>query len=130
MQFTIATALAVLAAVATAAPATQVRTLPTVTISFSNDQSGRNAAVPIVADGNPNLVGSLFAGSAIDVNGEIIATSAQLTQFVQGTFCVIENFAGTVVAKLNTDATFADLDGNPNAAVPTDVTGLTIICEV
>ena len=125
-----AAALALFAAVASAAPTIIARDFPTVTIQLSNDQSGANAAVPIVTDGTPTLIGSVFAGTSVDVNGEIIATSAQLTQFVQGTFCVIENFAGTVVAKLNTDSTFADLDGNPNAAVPTDVTGLAIICEV
>jgi hypothetical protein len=124
MKSTFAAVLAVCAAAASAAP-----TYPTVTVQFSNDQTGANANVPVITDGTPYAVSTLFAGTAVDINGRIIATSAQLTQFVQGTFCVVK--AGdTVIGNLNTDKTFADLDGNPNAAIPTDLTGTVLICEV
>lgn len=36
----------------------------------------------------------------------------------------------SMMASLSTDDTFADLDGNPNAAIPTDVSGDTITCKV
>jgi hypothetical protein len=125
MKFTIAAVFAVFATSILAAPAT----FPTVTIQFSNDQTGANADVKVTANGNPNAVSTLFAGTSINKGGRIIATSAQLTQFVQGTFCVVKA-GNTVIANLNTDKTFADLDGNHNAAIPTDVTNDVIICEV
>lgn len=128
MKSTFAAALALFAAAASAAPAVP-RGFPTVTIQFANDQTGHNANVAVVANGNQNYVSTLFAGTSIDINGRIIATSAQLTQFVQGTNCVVASGL-TAIADLTTDHTFADLDGNPNAAVPTDVTGDTIVCHI
>lgn len=104
-------------------------TFHTITIQLSNDQTRANADLSVIADGNTNAVSALFAGTSIDNGGRIIATSAQLTQFVQGTSCVVET-GNTVIAILNTDETFANLDGNPNAAIPTDVTNDVIVCEV
>lgn len=127
MKSTFAVVLAFFAASLIAAP---TGSSPAITIQFANDISGRNADATLIADGNPNAVANLFAGSPIDNGGKIIATSAQLVNFPQGVFCVIKAFDGTVITNLNTDKTFADLDGNPNAAIPTVVSGDAIICEV
>jgi hypothetical protein len=124
MKPTLAVVSALLATAITAAPVTT-----TVTVQLANDFTGANADVPIIANGSPNAIATLFAGTSIDNDGQILATSAQLTQFVTGTSCVIEAGA-TVIGTLNTDQMFADLDATPNVDVPIDVTGDVIICEV
>ena len=128
MKTTFAAVLALYAASILGAPTAP--TFPSISIQFANDMTGANVDVAVVADGNPNAVATLFAGTSIDNGGEIIATSAQLVNFVQGTSCVIVNFQGTIIANLNTDKTYADLDGNPNAAVPQVVSGDVIVCDV
>lgn len=129
MKSTFAAVLALFAAAASAAPAIIARDYPIVTIQFSNDQSGANADVQIVANGQQNAVSTLFAGTSIDINGQIIATSAQLVQFVSGTSCVVGNGL-TGIADLSADHTYGDLDGNPNTSVPTNVSGDVIVCSI
>jgi len=131
MKSTLSLVFALFAASISAAPAaSSKRDFPAITIQFANDMSGANADATLVANGTPNSVAHLFAGSSIDNGGEIIATSSQLVNFIQGLSCVVTGYQGTVIASLSTDKTFADLDGNPNAAIPTVVSGDSITCEV
>jgi hypothetical protein len=134
MKSTLAVIFAVFAAVASAAPtptttAADSTITTTVTVQLSNDATGANANKAVIADGTPLAIADLFAGTAVDNAGQIIATSVQLVQFIDNTFCVIkagDDFVGV----FNFEKTFADLDGNPDAAIPTDLNGTVLICEV
>jgi hypothetical protein len=128
MQFTTAT-LSLLAlatsTLALPAPTTQI------TIRIANDFSGASASATIPADGTPYSIPALFTGSAIDTgNGNIIATSAQLTAFKDTTKC---QFVNQIIPgwKIDIDGrakNFVDLDGNASKAVPTWLGQFTISC--
>ena len=133
MQFTIAAVFALAAAVS-AAPSTipAKRTVPSVTISLSNDASGANGAATILADGNPNQVQTLFQNSPLfvpQINDEILATSAQLTSFPQGVSCIFQN-AGKTFATLNVDTSFVEFSTPNPQLIPTRLSGTVLICEV
>lgn len=124
MQFTLAVVSAFLAASISAAPAT----FPTIRVQLANDFSGANTDVYVVANDAPNDISTLFAGSAVDLNGAIIATSVQLTQFVDNISCII-TAGGADVATVTTDDTFSFFNGN-DKAVETNLTGDVLTCEV
>jgi hypothetical protein len=111
------------APLAAGAPAVQ-----TATVSFNNDQSGRNAPIVAPLDGTVISISAALANSPLYVNGAVTATSAQFVAFPQGAACVINN-NGAIVT-LNSQKTFVDLDGNPNAAVPVNLNGATLQCEL
>ncbi|PYH83594.1 hypothetical protein BO82DRAFT_400354 [Aspergillus uvarum CBS 121591] len=98
-----------------------------VTVSFANDQSGANAGVSIPGDGVTRSIQTLYGGTAVGSSGTVLASSAQLTNFSQWSSCNIVN-GGKSIAYLNSQRTFADLDGNPNAVIPVDLNGATITC--
>ncbi|KAL1610128.1 hypothetical protein SLS60_001793 [Paraconiothyrium brasiliense] len=116
-------------AAALAAPTKQARqTLPTLSFAVSNDVSGANVGSSILADGNAVTFLHDFAGTALDRNGRIIATSIQSTSNGAGIFCIIRDGEGKQVGLLNEQKTFVDLDGQ-EGAVETDVSDFTILCE-
>ncbi|KAF2249910.1 hypothetical protein BU26DRAFT_388917, partial [Trematosphaeria pertusa] len=98
------------------------------TFSVANDVSGANAASDILLDGTPLLYGDAFANTALDRNGAIIATSAQLTTIVPGVLCVVLDAAGGQVGLLNEQRTFLELDRVAGQAVETDVGGFVMSC--
>jgi hypothetical protein len=111
-----------------AAAPLEARTAPSVTFSLANDQSGANAAASFPADGTSRTIASLFGTSSVASNGHVWATSAQLTAFPQTITCALTN-NGVTIADLSAERTFADVDGNPNAAIPVDLTGALINCQ-
>lgn len=112
-----------------AAPARQIRQeLPSLKISLSNDNSGAQAATSILADGNAIVFKDEFAGTVLESDGAIIATSIQSTTNGAGIFCIIKDGEGSQVGLLNEQTTFVDLDGQ-ETAVETDVSDFTILCE-
>lgn len=126
--FTLTTLLA--SALAGPALSTRQTTVPTsTTISLANDFTGANAPSAVDINAGPIPLGALFQGTALDQGGRIIATSAQLTTIIANVFCIVNNPVMTLNARLNDKITFADLDGNAGAAVPTDVTDFTIECQ-
>lgn len=121
--------LTTLFAVALAAPAKQARqNLPTLNFAVSNDVSGAQVGSSILADGNAVTFIHDFAGTALDRDGRIIATSMQSTSNGAGIFCIISDGEGNQVGLLNEQTTFVDLDGQ-EGAVETDVSDFTILCE-
>ncbi|KAH8690841.1 hypothetical protein BGW36DRAFT_465683 [Talaromyces proteolyticus] len=128
MKSFIAVSVALLAASAAAMPAR--RDTDTVTFALSNDQTGHQASATIWADNTVSLFNSLFANSAIDSNGQILASSVQLTAFPQHVTCNINDAEGQVFASLSDTKTYFDLDGNPAAAIPVDVSSFSINCDV
>ncbi|KAL5410889.1 hypothetical protein PMIN06_002454 [Paraphaeosphaeria minitans] len=116
-------------ATALAAPAKQARqTLPTLNFAVSNDVSGANVGSSILADGTALPFNHVFAGTALDRDGAIIATSMQSTSNGAGIFCIVTDGQGIQVGLLNEQSTFVDLDGQ-EGAVETDVGDFTILCE-
>lgn len=116
-------------AAALAAPAKQARqTLPTLNFAVSNDVSGAQVGSSILADGNAVTFIHDFAGTALDRDGRIIATSMQSTSNGAGIFCIISDGEDNQVGLLNEQTTFVDLDGQ-EGAVETDVSDFTILCE-
>ncbi|PLB46348.1 hypothetical protein P170DRAFT_362060 [Aspergillus steynii IBT 23096] len=99
-----------------------------VTVSLANDQSGANAGVQFPADGNNRSIRTLYGNTPVGAGGTVLASSAQLTAFPQTINCVIRN-NGAVIATLTAQRTFADLDGNPNAAIPVNLNGGVINCR-
>ena len=116
MQFSSAIALSLLAA------AGQAFAYQTTTIQAANDQTGANADVVVPVNAVPQLVGALFAGTAVQQNGRIIASSAMLQANFQGVHCVLA--LPPVAVTLNDQRTFVS-DGG----VPIDVTAATITCS-
>jgi hypothetical protein len=81
----------------------------TVSFQLANDYTGHYANVNVPADGVKHMVASLFAGTAIDVNGSPIATSAMLTAFQQDTTCTLSQNPALVVT-LTAEKTWASLE--------------------
>ena len=125
MKSSFAVLVGLFAATISAAPAITT----TVTVQLTNDLTGASGTTTVVADGTERSISSLFGNSGIAVNGQVLATSAQLTAFPQGVFCIIQN-AGQNVGIFNFKKTFADLDGNPDAAIPQNLSGAILNCQV
>jgi hypothetical protein len=121
MKSVIIAALSFLAAFATANP-----TPPTVTLQLANDLSGANTNKVIVANGQRYDIANLFANTAVDVNGQILVNSAQLVASPPHVDCEIAN--DRLIAYFTQDKTFADLDGNDEAATPIPLNGAYVSC--
>ncbi|KAJ5184039.1 hypothetical protein N7492_001655 [Penicillium capsulatum] len=118
---------AFLAASISAAPL-ETRHASQVTVALSNDQSGAYAGVPFAADHTDRSILSLFGSTSVGSSGSVIATSIQLTQFPTNINCVLKTDWITL-AILTPEKTFADLDGNPDAAKPVDLSHAVINCH-
>ncbi|RAK96025.1 uncharacterized protein BO80DRAFT_417653 [Aspergillus ibericus CBS 121593] len=101
----------------------------TVTIALANDQTGAQGSAAIPADGSEQSIQNLYGNTGVGTSGVVKASSAQLTNFQQTTNCVIKKY-GSVLATLTAQRTYADLDGNPNAAQPVDLSGAVVRCTV
>lgn len=126
MQFTLPTLL-VLASSVLALPASTTQ----ITLRIANDVTGASGSATFPADGTPRSIPSLFRGSPIDTGyGNIIGTSAQLTQFKDNTKCqlVNANVPGWVIEIDGRSKNFVDLDGDNTKAVPTWLGGFTVSC--
>ena len=135
MQFTITAITALMAAsTAFALPAGGPQAPPaqTATVSFSNDQSGRNAPVVAPLDGTTVSISQYLASTPICGNGSghCEASSAYFVAFPQGANCAITAADGHLIAGLDAQRTFADLDGNPAAATPISLDGASLRCEL
>lgn len=129
-MFSITSSLALFAISAVALPTTLTTRQSSSQLTFTiiNDQTGAQAAATIPIDGTSHTFESLFGSSPLASNGEILATSSQLIAFPQVFDCAIINSAQAPVGYFNPSHTYVDLDGNPNAAVPVDVSGDSITC--
>lgn len=111
-----------------AAAPLEARDAPSVTFALSNDNSGAYAGVPFAADGTDKTISSLFGTTSVASNGQVWATSAQLTAFPQTISCVLMN-NGATLTTFTAWHTYFDLDGNPSAAIPVDLTAAVINCS-
>lgn len=117
----------VLATAVSASPI-EARQSNQVTLALSNDQTGAYASTTLAADGTQRRAFDLFQHTSVNVNGQVRASSSQLTAFQANTRCVIVNH-GATIATLTARATFADLDGNPGAVIPVNLNDATITCS-
>ena len=122
MKSAIIASLSFLAALVTAGP-----TAPTATLQLANDLSGANHNAVILTDGTTYPLTDLFAGTAVDVNGQILASSAQLVAHPTYVQCAIFH-PQSLVTVLTQDRTFADLDGNPNALTTIALNDAAVSC--
>jgi hypothetical protein len=104
-----------------------VPTTPTVTLQLANDLSGANNDQVILADGSTYAISDLFSGTSVDVNGQILVTSAQLVAFPTFVQCAIFE-AQSLVTVLTQDHTFADLDGNSATTIPVELNNAWVSC--
>lgn len=100
---------------------------PPVTLSLINDQTGQSATTTVIADGSRSSLAQLFRNSNIDNNGRILASSAQLIDFVQGLFCVFQK--GNIIIPINDEKTFVRFDQSQPALL-VDLEGVFLQCEV
>ncbi|CEJ57937.1 hypothetical protein PMG11_06612 [Penicillium brasilianum] len=100
---------------------------PSVTFALSNDYSGAYAGATFAADGTDKSIKSLFGTSSVASGGVVRASSGQLTAFPQSISCVLKN-GGTTFPTLTAQRTYIDLDGNPSAVNPVDLTTAVITC--
>ncbi|KAJ5290967.1 hypothetical protein N7478_000218 [Penicillium angulare] len=107
----------------------QARSDEPATLALSNDLTRSYGSARVAKDGLPHSIGVLFASTPINVGGQFKASSAQLTAVPSGVTCVLEN-DGEPIATLTEETTYADLDGNPNKAIPIDLSGSRITCTV
>lgn len=104
--------------------------IPQITIRISNDRTGAGASASIPADGTSHYISDLFRGTALDTNGDIIGTSAQLVKFLDSTKCVLKNIN---IQDWNIELdgranNFANLDHDTSKAVPVWLNGFTFSC--
>lgn len=83
----------------------------TVTVQLTNDQSGKNADVPVSADGHDHSISSLWANTSVSSGGKLLVTSAQLVANFQGATVVIKQ-GNQTLATLNDRETFAKVGSN------------------
>lgn len=127
MKFNLALLATIFGSTISAAPTLSSRdTVPSITISISNDQTGRNAAVTVPGDGIARNIPDLFRGTAVDQDGAITGTSAQLIQFADNTRCFFQNV--NVIINLNGRATYVDLDNQSDAVIPVNLNGFNLQC--
>lgn len=102
-----------------------------ITIRIFNDQSGANAEASIPADGVPRTIPNLFRGKAIDSNGDIFGSSAQLVKFSDSTKCSLTNLNVKDWAfELDGRArNFVDLDEDLSKAELVWLNGFTFQCR-
>lgn len=131
MIFSVISSLALLATSVAAMPSGFVARQNTNKITFTiiNDQSGAQAAATVPIDGSVDTFEGLFGTSSLASNGKILATSSQLIAFPQGFECTIFKSTNNVLGYFTPEHTYIDLDGNPNAAIPVDVSGYSISCS-
>lgn len=112
-----------------AAPTKKTRQeYPVLSFTVSNDDSGAHSSSSILADGNAVTFYHDFAGTAIDSDDTIWATSIQATSNAAGIVCTVSDYDGNQVGLLTEQSTFVDLDGQDTAVV-TDVSAFTLVCE-
>lgn len=102
-------------------------TPPRVTVSVTNDITGHSAQATVPADGTVFNVASLFQNSNIDERGQILATSAQLIQFVGGVFCSFNRDA--TIVPLNPTTTFTILNAE-DVTSPAVLNHVTFQCQI
>lgn len=102
-------------------------TPPSVTVSVINGITGYSAQATVPADGTVFTVPDLFQNSDIDERGQILATSAQLIQFVEGVFCSFNR--DTTVVPLNPTTTFTILNAE-DVTSPALLNDVTFQCQV
>lgn len=112
-------------ALASASPVTFK--IPYITVSVINDITGHSAQATVPADGTVFSIPELFQNSIIDVNGQILASSAQLIQFSKEASCSFNK--GATVVPLNSQNTFATLNAE-DVAVPAELNYVTFQCQV
>lgn len=107
--------------------------LPTAlsTLQLANDITGANAIRSVPIGSAPNTLLNVFANTALVKNGALLATSLQNVApgSSVGVTCTVRNAAGAVVASVNDQKTFAELDGVKDRAVETDVAAFTVACS-
>jgi hypothetical protein len=121
----------VLTVFASAAPTsfTRARQFDEVTVQLSNDLSGANAEVSIYADGTDEAIQNLFGSTVIAKGGKVLATSAQLVKFSNEVFCIIKKDERPI-GVFNFRTTFAELDHKNGTAIPINLQGAVLNCQV
>lgn len=129
MKATFAAILA-LAATTIASPFASKRDNTAITFSLTNDQTGTNAPATISVADTTFTIASLFDYTNLNVNGEILASSAQLVANPNNLNfeCDIVLY-GETIGVLTQDQTFANLEGAGNPLIPQNLNGAVIICE-
>ncbi|CAG5136949.1 uncharacterized protein ALTATR162_LOCUS21 [Alternaria atra] len=101
--------------------------VPQITVSLANDQTGTSAQATVLANGSVFTIPELFAHTNIDNANRVVASSAQLTSFVEGVFCVFRENDRTIA--INNKQTFIFFDSDhPRALV--DLNDVTFQCEI
>lgn len=127
-----ATFAAVLALVATtfASPFASKRDSTAITFSLTNDQSGTNIPATISVADTTFTIASLFDYTKLNVNGEILASSANLVSNPNNlNFECDFVLYGETIGVLTQDDTFANFEGAGNPLIPQNLNDAIIICE-
>ncbi|KAH7113252.1 hypothetical protein B0J11DRAFT_562232 [Dendryphion nanum] len=128
MQFTIALAATLFVSAINAVPISgSSDTIPNITISLINDRTGANAQATVRGDGLARNIPDLFRGTAIDQNGQYLATSAQLIGFTEHTRCFFQNY-NWIINLNGKDLTYVDIDGDKTKATPINMDGFNLQC--
>jgi hypothetical protein len=106
------------------------RDTPIIAFSVNNDVIGASVSATALSNGKPLHFRDAFANTALEKDGKIIATSAQLNTIIPKLACVIGISKGPNVGFMDAATPFLDLDGVSGAAVETDVSDLVIVCQI
>lgn len=124
-SFIASSIIALLASTAVAAPAGA-----TAQVALSNDQTGANGNAIVPLDGVARPVISLYAGTNVVKNGQVLVSSTMLTGGIAfNPTCVFSSANGTPVTTLNATQTFKKLGNNPNMLQIVDWTAFTLKCS-
>jgi len=100
---------------------------PPITVSLADDQTGTSAQATILANGTVFAIPALFVNTGIDNGNMVVASSAQLTSFVEGVFCVFREDDRAIAINSEQSFIFFDTD-RPGALV--DLSNVTFQCEI
>ena len=131
MKFTIPLGATIFATTIYAVPASKFSTrnsAPHVTLSVTNDLTGASASITVPTDGKARMIPDLFRGTAVDQNGAIVATSAQLIAFKADTHCFFQN-VNWIINLYGKDKTYVDLDDVTNIAMPINMNEFNLQCN-
>jgi hypothetical protein len=101
--------------------------VPHITVSLANDQTGTSAQATVLANGTVSTIPELFANTDIDHANTVVASSAQLTSFVEGVFCVFRENDRAIAINNKQTFIFFDTD-RPGAVVK--LNNVTFQCEM
>lgn len=104
---------------------------PQVTIAFSNEMSGAWVPTTVCMDNVAVGLPTLLAGTALDKNGQYLASSMSLTSgLANNPLCTVQSAAGAPFGQLTAQTTYYKFGTNANQLQLIDLADKRVQCTV